>query len=88
MKKELKKFGFGLMRLPEKNGTIDIQESTKLMDVFLSKGFAYFDTAYIYGDGQSERAFREAVVNRYPRDSFTITDKIPCMLLEREEQRE
>lgn len=88
MEKELKKLGFGLMRLPQKDGSVDVEESTKLMDAFMAKGFTYFDTAYIYGDGQSERAFREGVVKRYPRDSYTITDKIPCMMLEREEQME
>ena len=85
IKEEKKKLGFGLMRLPEKNGAVDVEESMKLMDAFMAKGFTYFDTAYIYGDGQSERAFRESVVKRYPREAFTITDKIPCMMLEREE---
>ena len=88
IKEEKKKLGFGLMRLPEKNGAVDVEESMKLMDAFMAKGFTYFDTAYIYGDGQSERAFRESVVKRYPREAFTITDKIPCMMLEREDQME
>lgn len=84
----MKKLGFGLMRLPHKGEEIDIETVTQLVDAFLAKGFTYFDTAYIYNDGASEKAFRETVVKRYPRDAYTITDKIPCMMLDREEQLE
>ena len=83
-----KKLGFGLMRLPEKDGRIDREQVAEMVDVFLNKGFTYFDTAYIYGDGESERAFRETVVERYPREAYTITDKIPCMNLTEESQME
>ena len=88
MENKIKKLGFGLMRLPEKEGKIDLKEMKEMVDLFLEKGFTYFDTAYIYGDGASEEAFRETVVKRYPRDAFTVTDKIPCMNLNREEQME
>ena len=76
------------MRLPQKDDKVDVEETKRLVDLFMEKGFTCYDTAYIYGDGQSERAFREAVVQRYPREAYTITDKIPCMLLEREDQME
>ena len=76
------------MRLPKKNNEIDLEQVKSLVDQFMNNGFTYYDTAYIYGDGASERAFRECVVKRYPRDSFTITDKIPCMNLTREDQME
>lgn len=75
------------MRLPQitegaQKGKIDIEQVKQMTALFLERGFTYFDTAYIYGDGDSERAFREAVVEHYPRDSYTITDKIPMMNIE------
>lgn len=70
----MKKLGFGLMRLPRKDGKIDIEQVAALADEFLAKGYTYFDTAYAYGG--SEEAFREAVVKRHPRESFTIASKM------------
>lgn len=74
-----KKLGFGLMRLPNKDGQIDIPAVCKLADEFLEKGFTYFDTAYVYAG--SEVAFREAVVKRHPRESFTVASKLAGWLL-------
>ena len=76
----MKKFGFGLMRLPtlgEDRSRIDMEHFKKMADAFLAAGGTYFDTAYPYHGGFSEVAFREAVVKRYPRDAFTVTDKLP-----------
>ena len=77
----MKKLGFGLMRLPladpKDHSNIDIEKVKEMVDVFMSKGFTHFDTAYVYHGGKSEVAFREAVVKRYPRESFTVTDKLP-----------
>lgn len=76
----MKKLGFGLMRLPIIGGdqsNIDIEKVKEMVDEYLSRGFTYFDTAYVYHGGKSEVAFREAVVKRYPRDAFTITTKLP-----------
>ncbi|MBR5120967.1 MAG: aldo/keto reductase, partial [Oscillospiraceae bacterium] len=76
----MKKLGFGLMRLPVINGdqkNIDIEKFKAMVDEFLSRGFTYFDTAYVYHGGQSEVAFKEAVVKRYPRDAYTVTTKLP-----------
>ena len=43
------KLGFGFMRLPKKNdNTFDMDLTKKMVDVFLAKGFTYFDTAHIY----------------------------------------
>ncbi len=74
------KLGFGLMRLPVLNGKttdIDLELFKKMVDTFMAAGGTYFDTAYPYHGGFSEIAFREAVVKRYPRESFTVTDKMP-----------
>ncbi|MHC1719934.1 MAG: aldo/keto reductase [Clostridiaceae bacterium] len=76
--KDIPKLGFGLMRLPMLNGEIDIEQVKKMVDLFLAKGFRYFDTAYGYNDGKSEKAIREALVERYPRDSFLLTTKLPA----------
>ena len=72
------KLGFGLMRLPQINGEIDIPQVCTMVDMFLAKGFKYFDTAYGYGDGASERAIKAALVDRYPRDSFYLATKLPA----------
>ena len=70
-----KKLGFGLMRLPKKDeNTIDVEETKEMVDRFLKAGMHYFDTAWAY-DG-SEDAIREALVERYPRDSFFLVDKL------------
>ena len=82
--KKIPKLGFGLMRLPEKNSGIDGERLNKMADIFLENGFTYFDTAYVYHGGKSETAFRSAVVDRYPRDRFTIADKLPGWILKSE----
>lgn len=88
----MKKLGFGLMRLPvldeADRKSIDYSTLNKMVDEFMAAGCTYFDTAYVYHDGMSEVAFRECVVKRYPRDSFTIATKLPTMLLRSTEQQE
>lgn len=81
----MKKLGFGFMRLPtleESNGaSIDMDTLFKMVDLFMEKGFTYFDTAYMYHRFKSEVALRGALVKRYPRDGFTIATKMPTMFL-------
>ena len=85
----MKKLGFGMMRLPlvddgsEQN--VDIEETRRLVDVFMKNGFTYFDTAYMYHNYKSEEILRETVVNSYPRESFTVADKLPTMFLKEAE---
>lgn len=71
------KLGFGLMRLPTNNDVIDIEHTKKMVDLFLKKGFTYFDTAYVYHGGKSECAMKEALIDRYPRESFQTASKLP-----------
>ena len=66
--------GFGLMRLPKQDNVIIHEEVCRLAEEFMAQGFTYFDTAYVYAG--SEEAFREAVVKRHPRESFTVADKM------------
>lgn len=70
------KLGFGLMRLPRIEGTntIDVEQTSKMVDMFLEAGLTYFDTAFVY-EG-SEEATRKALVERHPRDSYTLATKL------------
>ena len=69
-----KKLGFGLMRLPRRALAIDIRQTSEMVDRFLEQGFTYFDTAHVYPG--SEDAIRKALVERYPRDQFTLATKL------------
>ena len=72
---ENKKLGFGLMRLPRIEGSdvIDVEQTKQMVDLFMEAGCTYFDTAWIYPG--SEEAMRQALVDRYPRESYTIATK-------------
>lgn len=78
------KLGFGLMRLPEKDGKIDIDHVSRMVDKYMKAGMNYFDTAYIYHGGRSESAAGEALVKRYPRDSFMLATKLPAWEIKEE----
>ncbi len=74
------KLGFGLMRLPKNpDGSIDIPQVCEMTDRFMAAGGTYFDTAYVYDGGASEKAFKAAVADRYPRDAFTVATKVNVM---------
>ena len=77
--KETPKLGFGLMRLPRKGLGTDVETVSKMVDRFLEAGFTYFDTAFVYMG--SEKAIRKALVERYPRESFTLATKVNAFLL-------
>lgn len=72
---DIKKLGFGLMRLPKKDDVIDIEQVKIMVDKFLAAGFTYFDTAWAYPG--SEDAIRQALVERYPREKFQLATKTP-----------
>jgi predicted aldo/keto reductase-like oxidoreductase len=77
----IRKLGFGLMRLPMlggPEGDVDIEQMKDMVDLFMSKGFTYFDTAYGYAGGKSEAAAKAAIVDRYPRESFQLATKLPA----------
>lgn len=69
-----KKLGFGLMRLPRKGVSIDVEQVKKMVDLFMDAGFTYFDTAFVYPG--SEAAIKKALVERYPRESYTLATKL------------
>lgn len=85
----MKKLGFGLMRLPTINNEwsqIDMEKSREMIDAYMKEGFVYFDTAYVYHGGNSEKAFGELVAARYPRDSFILTSKMPVFKIKSAEE--
>lgn len=75
---DMPKLGFGFMRLPETDGEIDLARLNQMVDAYMARGFNYFDTAYVYHGGRSELALRQAVVDRFPRESFMVADKLPA----------
>ena len=76
MDKVKKNFGFGCMRLPMNGDQVDITETTRMVDEFLAQGFNYFDTAHGYIGGKSELALKECLTSRYPREAYSLTDKL------------
>ena len=83
--------GFGMMRLPVKDGNptdFDYEQLFQMVDTYMEAGFHYFDTSYVYHNGKSEEATRKAVVERYPRDQFTVATKFPTFNLKKEEEIE
>ena len=88
----LKKLGFGFMRLPLLNkneqSSFDYALLNTLVDVFIGRGFSYFDTALTYHGSKSEEAIRKAVVERHPRNAFQIATKLPPRVLRAEEEQE
>ena len=74
---EIRKLGFGLMRLPRvgegESAAIDLEQTKRMVDRFLEEGFTYFDTAWAYPG--SEDAIRQALVERYPREKFQLATK-------------
>lgn len=87
-----KKLGFGMMRLPltDKNdaSSIDIEQTKRMVDAFIAGGFTYFDTAWMYCSHKSEDAVKTALVDRHPRDSFTLATKLHAGYIETKEDRD
>lgn len=79
--KNVPKLGFGLMRLPTLPGgsqkDIDFDRVQEMVDLYMTRGFTYFDTAYVYHEGHSEEVVKKCLVPKYPRDRFQVVDKIP-----------
>lgn len=87
-----KKLGFGLMRLPSLDDNdpskIDIEQTKKMVDTFIERGFTYFDTAWMYCGFASENAAKEALVKRYPRDQYTLATKLHAGFIQTKEDRD
>ena len=86
----MKNLGFGMMRLPVLSGPTDFdyEQLNRMVDAFLDAGYTYFDTSFVYHNGKSEEATRKALVERHPRESFTVATKFPTFMLIPEEKIE
>ncbi len=83
---EISLLGLGTMRLPcktpvkrEANPLIDYKKGQNLVDIAYQNGVNYFDTAYMYHVGKSEK-FIGTALKKYPRDSYFLADKLPIWL--------
>ncbi len=78
----LSQLGMGNMRLPTvgERGPIDEEKARKVIEYAYEHGVNYFDTAYGYHGGESER-FVGKVLNQYPRESWHLATKMPGHML-------
>lgn len=87
-----KKLGFGLMRLPSLDANdpskIDLELAKKMVDTFIERGFTYFDTAWMYCGFKSENATKEILVERYPRERYTLATKLHCGFIDSKDDRD
>lgn len=72
--------GFGSMRLPllpgGGDGDVDEAAVAEMVALAMERGANYFDTAYGYHNGNSERVMGR-VLSRYPRESWLLASKFP-----------
>ncbi len=72
--------GMGAMRLPKReDGSIDVSHTERMVALAMERGVNYYDTAYCYHGGESERVMGELLAN-YPRERFFLADKMPVWL--------
>lgn len=77
---ELSILGFGCMRFPTKNGSVDEERSIALIREAIHKGINYFDTAYFYNGGKSETILGKALSDGY-REKVKIATKLPPFMV-------
>lgn len=82
-----KNFGFGCMRLPmlENGKDVNIDETCRMVDLFINEGFNYFDTAHGYLNGESEKALKKCLTSRHNRDEYILTDKLTMQYFNKQE---
>ena len=88
----MKKLGFGLMRLPLLDkmdaDSIDVEQVKRMVDAFIEKGFTYFDTAWMYCGFNSESIAKTVLVDRHPRNSYTLATKLHAGFINSFEDRD
>lgn len=74
----LSSLGFGMMRLPGgcDNPQIDEAQTAEMIDYAIRNGVNYFDTAWGYHQGNSERVAGK-LLSQYPRESYCLASKFP-----------
>ena len=85
---KMPKLGFGLMRLPKTDEELDLPQLNKMVDAYMAAGMNYFDTAYVYHSGDSEKAVKSAITKRYPRKDFMLATKLPAWAMKGPEDRD
>ncbi len=79
---KLSTLGMGNMRLPVMEDVegrpIDYDKAEEIIDYAMSKGVNYYDTAYVYHNGESE-TFLGKAMKKYARDSFYFATKFNLM---------
>ena len=87
-----KKLGFGFMRLPLLNEnditSIDLEQVKEMVDVFIARGFTYFDTAWMYHAFKSEDVIKEVLTSRHKREEFTLASKLHAAFVSTKEDRD
>jgi hypothetical protein len=82
---ELSRLGMGNMRLPTVGGSpmgpVDEVKAQEIIDFVYAQGVNYYDTAYMYHNGNSEKFLGKAL-KKYPRESYYLADKMPGFMLE------
>ena len=77
---KLSALGLGTMRLPVTSETddtqIDVEQTEKMVEYAIKNGINYFDTAWGYHSGESEKVIGNAL-SKYPRESFYLATKFP-----------
>ena len=74
----LSSLGFGMMRLPGgcDNPQIDEAQTAEMIDYAIRNGVNYFDTAWGYHQGNSERVAGK-LLSQYSRESYYLASKFP-----------
>ncbi|MBZ3935154.1 aldo/keto reductase [Methanimicrococcus blatticola] len=78
-KEKISLLGFGTMRLPrasEETQKIDEETGQEMVDDAIRNGINYFDTAYMYHEGEAETFIGNALL-KYPRESYYLATKMP-----------
>ncbi len=80
--------GMGNMRLPTTDGTprapIDREKAQEIIDYAYAHGINYYDTAYRYHEGESERFIGDAL-KKYPRETWHLASKFPGHMIVKKE---
>ena len=80
--------GFGMMRLPQTaDEKVDYATGEKMVAKAMESGCNYFDTAYMYHNGESEK-FAGTVLTQYKRETYFLTDKMPIVMMNAEADNE
>ena len=77
---KLSRLGMGNMRLPTEDGRIDENKAQEIINYLMGQGVNYYDTAYMYHGGESEKFIGKAL-SKYPRDSYYLATKMPSYKL-------